>query len=162
APFAAFRDSEIGMKLAAATLFAALLVVLHAVMRRRKVPFPWAWTFLSVMISSQDWRYLQLRGGVVMAALSLVFVEVAFFVDDDRRGGLGLVGIGASSSLPYNGALPLVPIPVAGLVALLIVERDRRRLSEPLLTAAGLALGLLVNPYMDRKASTFRFVAFHV
>jgi hypothetical protein len=162
APFAAFNDSEIGMKVAAATLFALFLVVLHGVMRRRKVPFAWAWALASVMISSQDWRYLQLRGGVVMAALALVFAEVAFFVDDKRRRRIALVVIAWVSLLSYNGALALVPVHVAGIVALVVLERDRTRMFEPLLTGIGLVLGLLANPYMDRKASTFRFLVFHV
>jgi hypothetical protein len=106
APFAAIKDSEIGMKLAAATLFAVFLVVLHGVMIRRKVPFAWAWAFASVMISSQDWRYLQLRGGVVMAALVLVFAEVAFFVEDARRRRIAIVVITALSLLSYRCTSP--------------------------------------------------------
>lgn len=164
APFAAFRDSETGMKIAAAVLFAMFLVVMHGVMRRHKVPFAWAWTFASVMISSQDWRYLQLRGGVVMAALALVYAEVAFFVEDDRRRRIALVVVAALSSLSYNGALVLLPLHLAGAFALFVFERERdwKKLAEPMLGVVGLALGLLVNPYMDRKASTFRFVVFHV
>lgn len=162
APFAAVNDSEVGMKLAAATFFAAFLVVLHGVMRRRNVPLAWGWTFASVMISSQDWRYLQLRGGVVMAAIVLVFTEVAFFVDDRRRRRIALVAIAAVASLSYNGSLTLVPLHVAGLVALFLFERDRSRIVELLFTGLGLALGLLINPYMDRRASTFRFLLFHV
>lgn len=97
-----------------------------------------------------------------MAALALVFAEVAFFVDDARRRRIALVVIAWVSLLSYNGALALVPVHVAGIVALAVLEKDRTRVFEPLLTGLGLVLGLLVNPYMDRKASTFQFIVFHV
>lgn len=165
APFAAFKDSELGMKLAAAFLFAVFLVVLCRVMQRRQVVMPWAWTFASIMFSSQDWRYLQLRGGVVMAAIAVAFAEIAFFVERDRRRRVLVVVMAAIGALSYNGAFVLIALHVAGIAALAL-EKDRPLLRacafEPLLTVLGLALGLFVNPYMDRKASTFRFAYFHV
>jgi hypothetical protein len=167
APFAVFHDRELGMKIAAAFLFAVFLVVLTRVIARRGAPLPCVWAFASVLFSSQDWRYLQLRGGVTMATLALVFAEVAFFVDDDRRRRLLLVALGAIALLSYNGAVVLIPLHLAGVVGLAFTTGDdrrelARRAFEPLLTIAGLALGLLVNPYMDRHASTFRFAYFHV
>jgi len=167
APFAAFHNRELGMKIAAGFLFAVFLVVLTRVIARRGVPLPWVWAFASILFSSQDWRYLQLRGGVTMATLALVFAEVAFFVDDDRRRRVLLVALGAIGFLSYNGAVVLIPIHVAGGVGLALATGDdrrelARRAFEPLLTLVGLALGLLVNPYMDRHASTFRFAYFHV
>lgn len=168
APFAAFRDSELGMKIAASALFAAFMVVMHVVVSRRRVPFAWVWTLASVLFSSQDWRYLQLRGGVVMAALALLYAESAFFTERTRvRRGL-VVGLAALSSLSYNGALVLVPLHIAGIAGLALDRTEegkralRERMFEPLLGAFGLALGLLVNPYMDGRASTFRFAWFHV
>lgn len=168
APFAAFRDSELGMKVAASVLFAAFIGVMVVVIERRRVPFAWVWALASVLFSSQDWRYLQLRGGVVMAAIALLFAENAFFNEHARRRRIVAVVLAALSSLSYNGALILVPLHVAGIVGLLLDQSEggrsalRARAFEPALTALGLALGLLVNPYMDRKASTFRFAWFHV
>lgn len=168
APFAAVRDSELGMKLAASVLFAAFMAVVHGVVKRRAVPFAWVWPLASVLFSSQDWRYLQLRGGVMMAAIALVFAENAFFTSRTRVRRAGIIGLSALSSLSYNGALILAPLHIAGMVGLALDRREEgkrafhARRFEPVLTVLGLALGLLVNPYMDRKASTFRFAWFHV
>lgn len=168
APFAAFRSAELGMKVAASVLFAAFLVVMYVTVTRRRVPFAWVWALASVLFSSQDWRYLQLRGGVVMAGIALVFAENAFFSESTRRRRGVIVVSSALASLVYNGAAILVPLHIAGIVGLALDRSSdgrsalRARLYEPLLTIAGLALGLLVNPYMDRKASTFRFAWFHV
>lgn len=168
APFAAFRSSELGMKVAASALFAGFMVVMHVVLVRRRVPFAWVWALASVLFSSQDWRYLQLRGGVMMAALALAFAESAFFTERTRVRRSLVVGLSALASISYNGALVLLPLHVAGIAGMAFDRSAegkgavRARLFEPLLTALGLGLGLLVNPYMDRRASTFRFAWFHV
>lgn len=168
APFAAFRSSELGMKVAASVLFATLLVVMHVTVSRRRVPFAWVWALASVLFSSQDWRYLQLRGGVVMATIALVFAENAFFSDRTRRRRITVVALSALASLTYNGAAILLPLHLAGIAGLALDRSAggrsvlRERLYEPVLTAVGLVLGLLVNPYMDRKGSTFRFAWFHI
>jgi hypothetical protein len=91
-----------------------------------------------------------------------VFDEAAFIVDDTRRRRIARVVIAAASMLSNNGAHVLVQIHVSGIDALYAWKRDRTQLLEPLFTGQGLALGLLLNPYMDRKASTIRFMLFHV
>jgi hypothetical protein len=159
------RDPEVGMKLAAAALFAALVSAIGIVAERRRAPLPWAWASASVLFVSQDWRYLQLRGGVLMATLLLAFVEVAFFVEPSRRRRTALVLIATLSSISYNGALVLFPMHVAGLASLVFLPDRaplRARAIEPLLTAAGVLLGLVVNPYFDRQLSTFRFAFLNV
>ncbi len=166
APFAAVAAPEMGMKLAASVLFACFVAAMALIVERRGAWLPWAWAAATVLVvDGQDWRYLQLRGGVLMATALLAFLEVAFFVDDDRKRRVALVAIAGASSLAYNGAFVLAPLHVAGLVGLaLLPDRSaaRARIFEPLLTLFGLVAGLVVNPYFDRNLSTFRFAFVNV
>ena len=66
----------------------------------------------------------------------------------------------------YHGGLVLLPFHVAGIpqrcgwcAALRFAPGQAW---EPAITAAGLALGLTLNPYMDGRASTWRFATLHV
>jgi hypothetical protein len=163
-PFALVASPEIGMKLAAATLFALLLGTLYAVLVRHRAPYAWVWTFASVLFSSQDWRYLQLRGGAPMASLLLVLVEIAFFVERRRARVAALVGVSWFAMLVYQGAIVLLPFHVAGVIGLALATRGPRRFEravEPAFTAVGLLLGTIVNPYVDRRLSPLRFAVFH-
>jgi hypothetical protein len=164
APFALLPDPELGMKLASATLFGALLAAMTAVLARRQVPLPWAWACASMLFSSQDWRFLQLRGGVTLAAALLVFVEAAAFLEDARQRRLLLLALAYAGALSYNGALLLLPFHGAALLGLAAAgDREvlRARLAEPMVTGAGLLLGFCLNPYMTRDFAPLRFAAFH-
>jgi hypothetical protein len=129
------------------------------------------------MFSTQDWRYLQLRGGQLVVPLAFATIHVAFFGDSSdspsdtslaRRRRMLLVFIGWLGMVSYQGASLLLPIHLAGVAGLLLAWKrggsplDRRRAIEPVFTAIGLALGLTLNPYMDARASTWRFAAYHV
>ncbi len=164
APFALFGDGEGAMKVAAAAFFAAFLAFMHRVLARHRVPFAWAWTFASVLFSTQDWRYLQLRGGVVMALALLFFLEVAAFEQNTRRRRLTLVLAAALAMMSYNGAFILVPFHLAALAGLAVARTRgdlRVRLVEPVFSAAGLLLGLVLNPYASRDFAPLRFAFFH-
>lgn len=165
APFAMIPDPELGMKLGTATLFAVLIGAMTWVLSRHQVPLPWAWACASVLFSSQDWRFLQLRGGVILATVLLVFLEVAAFLEapKPRRGLLLLLAYGAM--LSYNGAVLLLPFHGAVLLGLGLPRGWgvlRERLVEPLFTAVGLFLGLCINPYMTRDFAPLRFATFHI
>ncbi len=163
-PFARIPHPELGMKLASATLFGGLVAAMTAVLARRRVPLPWAWACASMLFSSQDWRFLQLRGGVTLAAALLVFVEAAAFLEDTRRRRLLLLALAYAGALSYNGALLLLPFHGAALLGLAATgdrEALRARLAEPLVTAGGLLLGFCLNPYMTRDFAPLRFAAFH-
>jgi hypothetical protein len=165
APFALFANAELGMKVATVVLFAAVLVSVHLFLRARGVLYPWAWALACACFSTQDWRYLQLRGGQLMVPLLFAMAHVAFFEERTRRRRVALFALGYAAMLSYHGGLVLLPFHVGGVLALWLLGRDRLargQLFEPAITAAGLALGLTLNPYMDARASTWRFFALHV
>jgi hypothetical protein len=165
APFARLANPELGMKLATVTLFALVCVATYLFLRARKVSYAWAWAIAPMLFSTQDWRFLQLRGGQLMLPLLLAMAQVAFFGPRARLRRIALVGLGYVAMLSYHGGLVLLVFHLGGVAALLALKRTELaggRLWEPGLTALGLALGLTLNPYMDRRASTWRFAALHV
>jgi hypothetical protein len=197
APFAALAPSEDGMKTAASAMFVLVFASIYLFLAGRSVPFAWAWALLPAMFSTQDWRYLQLRGGQIVVPLLLAMVHLAFFdahLDQTRRrvwtrrALLALLAwVGMLSS---HGAFTMVPVHVAGAVGFYLHHRcstrvtpsndayrhqglmqaarsggqpiDRARVVEPVFTVLGLVLGLTVNPYMDARASTWRFALYDV
>jgi hypothetical protein len=165
AVFAAGRDPEWGMKVATVVLFAAVCVSMYSFLRARRVAHAWAWALLPMLLSTQDWRFLQLRGGQLIVPLLFGMMHLAFFEERKVVRRVGLVLIAYVAMLSYQGALVLLAFHVGGTAALVALRpSDARggRLWEPALTALGLCLGLAINPYMDARASTFRFAAFHV
>jgi hypothetical protein len=165
APFALMADRELGMKLATAVLFGAVFASAYLFLRARGVAYAWAWALLPACFSTQDWRYLQLRGGQLVVPLVFAMAQVAFFEERPSRRRAWLVGIAYLALLSYHGGVVLLPLHVGGVAALWLLrpsELARGQIFEPLLTALGLALGLTLNPYFDARASTWRFFAFHV
>jgi hypothetical protein len=163
APFALAGDAEAGMKIATVALFAGIFVSLYLFLRAREVPYAWAWAVMPALVSTQDWRYLQLRGGQLALPLLFGMIQVAFFEPRALRRRAWLVAIGYVALLSYNGGVILLPMHVAGVLALLLARRlAPGQLGDPAFTALGMALGLTVNPYMDARASTWRFFALHV
>jgi hypothetical protein len=167
APFAARASAEAGMKTAACAMFALVFVSLYLFLRSRRVPFAWAWAVLPAMFSTQDWRYLQLRGGQLLVPLLFLLVHAAFFEERRNVRRAALVVVAYVGMLSYHAAVLLLPLHVAGMLARSWWARargvdDSGRPMEVLFTALGLALGLTLNPYMDARASTWRFAAYHV
>lgn len=165
APFAALSDPEIGMKLATLTLFVGVFVAMYLFLRARGVAMAWVWALLPALFSTQDWRYLMLRGGHWMVPLSLLFLQVAFFVKAPVARRVGIVVVAYVAMLSYQGSVVLPAIHVGGLAASWVLRRGalaHGQALEPLLTVAGLALGLTLNPYMDLHASTWKFALYHV
>jgi hypothetical protein len=165
APFALATDPELGMKVATVTLFALVCVATYLFLNARGVTYAWAWALIPMLFSTQDWRFLQLRGGQLMLPLLLALTQIAFFDPRAWRRRALLVTCGYVAMLSYHGAVVLLVFQLGGVAALLALKRTDLaggRLWEPALTAVGLALGLTLNPYMDRRASTWRFAALHV
>ena len=165
APFALATDAELGMKVATVTLFGLVCVATYLFLNARGVAYAWAWAILPMLFSTQDWRFLQLRGGQLMLPLLLAVTQVAFFEARAWPRRLWLVALGYVAMLSYHGGLVLLAFQLGGVAALLALKRAELaggRLWEPALTALGLALGLTLNPYMDRGASTWRFAALHI
>jgi hypothetical protein len=165
APFGLVPDAELGMKAATVVLFAAVFASFYLLLRAYEVPLAWAWALLPMLFSTQDWRYLQLRGGQLVLPLCFLLVYVAFFERRARVRRWLLLGLGYVAVISYHGGLVLLPLHVGGVLALLLVNRALSapgQFFEPAITAAGMALGLTLNPYMDARASTWRFAALHV
>jgi hypothetical protein len=165
APFGLLHDPELGMKAATVVLFGAVYASMYLFLRARGVLHAWAWSLAQIGFLSQEWQYLQLRGGQLVVPLLFAMAQVAFFEERARRRRVLLVVIGYVALLSYHGGVVLLPFHAAGVLALLLLDRhalQRGQLFEPALTAGGMALGLTLNPYMDARASTWRFFALHV
>ncbi len=165
APFALVPDKELGMKIATGVLFALVPLSVYLLLQARGVAYAWAWALGCILFSTQDWRYLQLRGGQLIVPLLFAMTQVAFFEPRPARRRALLFGIAYVAMLSYHGAVVLLPFHLAGIAALAILARPSftlGRVLEPGITALGLAVGLTLNPYMDRRASTWRFFALHV
>ena len=164
-PFALLPDPLWGLKLATLLFFMAVPLSAFWFLRARGAPFAWAWCFLPVLFANQDWRYLMLRGGNWLVVLSIALLQLAFFTGPRRKRRIGIVLVSYVATLSYQGGIILLPLHIAALLSacgLCWAEVERERLIEPLFTALGLALGFLVNPYMNASAATFRFLWFHV
>jgi hypothetical protein len=165
APFGLLPDPEIGMKAATAFGFAAIFVSIHLFLRARGVPYAWFWALVPSIFSTQDWRYLQLRGAQLIVPLLFALTQVGFFEAVSRRRRWMLFAIGYVALLSYHGGVVLLPFHVGGMITLWLLRRRELapgQLFEPAITALGMATGLTLNPYMDARASTWRFFAFHV
>jgi hypothetical protein len=163
-PFGLVPDAALGMTLATVTLFAGVAVSLFLFLNARGVAHASIWAIAPMLFSTQDWRFLQLRGGQVTVPLLLALAHVAFFEPRAVRRRWTILGIAYIAMLSYQGGLVLLPFHVGGVAALVLVRHPERRgrLVDPLVTAAGLALGLTVNPYMNGRAATWRFAALHI
>ena len=165
APFAALPNALWGLKLATLAFFVVVPLALLWFLRARAVQWAWAWCFLPLLFSNQDWRYLMLRGGNWMLVLSLLFLQAAFFMPSVRRRRVSILLVCYLATLSYQGGVLLLPLHVAALLSAFALRRDaldRSRLWEPALTALGLALGFIVNPYMNASAAPLRLLWFHV
>ena len=165
APFGLVPDAEMGMKAATVVLFGAIYASMYLFLRSRGVLHAWAWSLAQVAFLAQDGQYLQLRGGQLEVPLLFATTHVAFFEERARWRRVLLVAIGYLALLSYHGGIVLLPFHAAGVLALLLLRRSALQpgqLFEPALTAGGMALGLTINPYMDARASTWRFFALHV
>jgi hypothetical protein len=164
APFAWIPDAELGMAVATAFLFAAVCVSIYLFLAARGVVHAGIWALVPMLFSTQDWRFLQLRGGQLTVILLFALAHVAFFEQRIARRRWMLVAIGYVAMLSYNGGVVLLPFHLAGVLALALLSPEHRtaRLVDPAFTAAGLALGLTLNPYMDMRASPWRFALLHI
>lgn len=164
APFAWIPNAELGMAVATAFFFAAVCVSMYLFLAARGVAHAGIWALVPMLFSTQDWRFLQLRGGQLTVILLFALAHVAFFDERTARRRALLVAIGYAAMLSYNGGVVLLPFHIAAVLALawLAPAPGRARLVDPAFTAAGLALGLTLNPYMDRRASPWRFAFLHI
>jgi hypothetical protein len=164
APFAWIPNAELGMAVATAFLFAAVCVSMYLFLAARGVVHAGIWALVPMLFSTQDWRFLQLRGGQLTVILLFALAHVAFFEQRTARRRWMLVAIGYVAMLSYNGGVVLLPFHVAGVLALALLspEQGAARLVDPAFTTAGLALGLTLNPYMDMRASPWRFALLHI
>jgi hypothetical protein len=163
--FAHGVDAERGMKVATVALFAAVCLSMYLFLRARGVLHAWAWALAPMLFSTQDWRFLQLRGGQLVVPLLFAMAHLAFFEPRAKVRRAGLLAVAYAGMLSYQGALVLLPFHAGGMAALAALRRPEGtegRFWEPAITAAGLLLGLTLNPYMDSRASTFRFAWLHV
>ena len=164
-PFAAIPNAVWGLKLATLAFFVAVPLSVYCFLVARKVQFAWAWCFAPLQFANQDWRYLMLRGGNWLVVLAIAHLSAAFFMRQKRTRRLAIVLVSYVATLSYQGGLILLPMHLGALTAALLLCREsveRARIWEPLLTALGLMLGFVLNPYMNGNAATLRFLWFHV
>ncbi len=106
-----------------------------------------------------------LRGGNWLLVLSIALLELAFFTPNRLKRRLGILAVSYAATLSYQGGVILLPLHLAALgsacVPVLATGRARAALGAAV-DRSGLALGFLVNPYMNASGATFRFLWFHV
>jgi hypothetical protein len=164
-PFTMLSDSETGMKLATTTMFCLVLLSLFFYLRARGSQFPWFWALVPLFLTTIAWRYLHLRGAQLLVPLLLLFLATAFHQENDRKRRIGLVLIAYIGMLSYQGAIVLLTAHIAGLASWWVLQHRSfpwKRAWEPLLTAAGLAAGLTLNPYMNASGQTWDFARYHL
>jgi len=165
APFAAIPSAIWGLKLATLAFFVAVPLSVYCFLAARKVKFAWAWCFVPLIFANQDWRYLMLRGGNWLVVLSIAHLGAAFFMRQTHARRIAIVLSSYIATLSYHGGLILLPIQLGALSLTWLLRRDalpRSMLWEPVLTAVGLGLGFILNPYMNGSAAPLRFLWFHV
>jgi len=152
-----------GMKIATATLFSAVPTSIYLFLWKRGVSRPWLFALVAILLANQDWRYLMLRGGHLLAPLSLLFAEFAFF-SRLRGRRLALLLVSYIALISYQGGLILLPlyVGVRGAQAFFQPIEWKSSLLDVLTILTGFICALLLNPYMDLRGSTFRFLIYHV
>jgi hypothetical protein len=165
APFVGVLGQLAGLKVASGFFFLLVPVATCLVLQARGVPWAPLFALAPLLAPTQDWRYLQLRGGAWTVTLLLASMHVAFFSDSGaarRRSLLALLGYMAM--LSYHGGVVLLVFHGGGV----LWERWARggwvrgRGVDLLCTAAGLVGGLVLNPYMDRQGAPLRFAWYHI
>ena len=153
-PFA-LGDLRIGGKVAAVAGAFAFVVAFVWLLRRERVPpavVPLAVLALGASSADLLFRLSMTR----VQALSLVCLLVGFHLALHGR-RVALVVLGCVYAWLYDG-FPLLLVPVGSVIlADLIVER-RLRLDLALAAVAGMAIGLVVNPYFPEY---LQFIVFH-
>lgn len=142
APFTLIEDLGWAAKGSTAFWFAAALAVMYWVLRRYRVPLPWLWVLL-LLAASEGFLY---RMGMPRAQVfGVIYTFIAFHLLMERR----VVGLGVLALLftwTYKGFLILGPLTLFG-VAAHYLESRRVEYGLVVAVAAGIAAGLVVNPY---------------
>lgn len=133
---------EVGVKLATVSIAAGVIVAAWAFLRQIGVQYAMLWA-LGLLAASSTFLYRMLMVRTQGAALLLVIIAMMLVVA--RRDRWMLVLAFAYAWL-YNGFVLLIG--VVGLYALAVWIAERRILWKPVVyTVAGIALGLVINPY---------------
>ncbi|MDX1435318.1 MAG: hypothetical protein R3335_00810 [Anaerolineales bacterium] len=139
-------DLRVGAKLASVIFPALAFVLVWWLLQRQKVPYAWLWALFLVVISE---AFIYRMSMPRAQSLSLAFLVLGLhwlFAEKYIR----LIPLAFLYVWLYD-AFPLLAV-VAGLYALSVWLTERRLVWQPLVyTAAGIGLGLLVNPYFPEN-----------
>lgn len=142
APVVALLPPDVALRVAPAVLAAALVVSIFCVLRRWRVPAAGAFTALSILAAPLLIVYATSVKGAALFFVLLVWHAEAVWARSARRTFV----LSWLAAYAYVGAPILLAIAAAHALVLAVWEGGAWwRL--PLATAAGLAAGLLVNPF---------------
>lgn len=135
-----------GAKLAQSLVFGAIAVAFWSLLRTVKVHYAWLWTLGIVAVSTPFlYRMLMIRTQGAAVLVLLITLQVLF-----QRRYLWLILMAFAFTWLYNGFV-LLPA-IVGLHAVAVWITDRRILWRPVAyTVAGVALGLVINPYFPQN-----------
>jgi len=135
-----------GGRWATSVIFGLNLLLFHAIIRARRVPWPWLWIGLFFLLPDQ---FFARHGFVRAIGPSLLFMQLILLGLFTRRTWLAALAVGAYVHL-YLGAVMFGPLLVATWAFAKVVARPRDRelpFRMVLLTAGAWLLGVVTYPY---------------
>jgi hypothetical protein len=152
-----YDDDYVGLKLGSILFFTLTILGLFLMLRRFAIPHAVALSLVPLAFEALGWRYLQLRGGGLMAIGLLYWAYCAFWLQKARRSVL----VSYLLTISYQGAFLMVPLSLAAVIGRFIGERGSfRETAKPALwTLLGVTSGLVAGPYLWDSLS---FLVFHL
>jgi len=149
-----FNDDYPGLKVAIALTGAMVPCAIFIFAKNFRIPYPWAITILGVFaIADLPGRYLLLCAQNIALCLLLAYI---IFLNRKNYIACGITSY--IFMLSYHGAIMLAPISIiASVLAISFFKKVDTKILY--VTAFGLFLGLLVNPWFPK---TFEYIYFHI
>ena len=152
-----YDDDYTGLKMGSILFFTLTLLGFFLVLRRFSIPSAALLSLSPLAFEALGWRYLQLRGGGLMAIGLLYWAYFAFWVQSKRR----TILVSYLLTISYQGSFLMLPLSFAGVFGRWVGERNsiRETIKPATWTLVGLLLGFLAGPYLW---DSFSFLIFHL
>ncbi|MEW6028692.1 MAG: hypothetical protein ACOYZ8_01065 [Chloroflexota bacterium] len=141
-----FGDLRLGAKWAAAIFASLAFLVIWFLFHRQKVPFAWLWS-LALLGISDAFLYRMSVTRAQSLSLAVLALALAWLVEGKHKhlGVLSFVYVWLYDAFPL-----MIALTVLHLVAVALIEH-RLEFRPLLYVAAGIALGLVINPYFPEN-----------
>ena len=152
-----YEDDYVGLKLGSVFFFMFTILGFYWVLQRFRIPYASVLCLCPLAFEALGWRYLQLRGGGLMAVGILYWAYCTFWLHKALRSTLMAYFL----MISYQGAFLMLPLCIAGVAGSLMVEkRSFQEKVQPLKwTLLGIVAGLFAGPYLWQS---FSFLLFHL